>query len=207
MAETCDRDCTAAPPETEAYRRALIAVLVINAVMFVIEAGAGLGAGSVSLQADALDFLGDAASYTISLLVLSMTIRWRAGAALIKGGSMGLFGLWVMGATIYNMIYLGRPDVVVMGSVGTLALAANVVCALILYRFREGDANMRSVWLCTRNDAIGNIAVLAAAGGVFASNTAWPDLAVAAVMAGLALNAAFLVSRHAMAELRHQAVT
>ena len=203
MAETCDKDCTAAPPETEAYRRALIAVLVINAVMFVIEAGAGLGAGSVSLQADALDFLGDAASYGISLLVLSMTIRWRAGAALMKGLSMGLFGLWVMGATIYNLIYLDRPDVLVMGSVGTLALVANVVSALILYRFREGDANMRSVWLCTRNDAIGNIAVLAAAGGVFASNTAWPDLAVAAVMAGLALNAAFLVTRHAMAELRH----
>lgn len=203
MADACDKDCTAAPPETSAYRRALIAVLVINAVMFVIEAGAGLGAGSVSLQADALDFLGDAASYTISLLVLGMTIRWRAGAALIKGGSMGLFGLWVMGATIYNMIDPGRPDVVVMGSVGTLALAANVVCALMLYRFREGDANMRSVWLCTRNDAIGNIAVLAAAGGVFASDTAWPDLAVAAVMAGLALTAAFLVIRHAMAELRH----
>lgn len=203
MAETCGKDCTAAPPETEAYRRALITVLVINAVMFVIEAGAGLGAGSVSLQADALDFLGDAASYGISLLVLSMTIRWRAGAALMKGLSMGLFGLWVMGATLYNMIYLGRPDVLVMGSVGTLALVANVVCALMLYRFREGDANTRSVWLCTRNDAIGNIAVLAAAGGVFATATAWPDLAVAAVMAGLALNAAFLVTRHAMAELRH----
>ncbi len=203
MAEACDKTCAGAPPETAAYRRALITVLVINAVMFVVEAGAGLGAGSVSLQADALDFLGDAASYTISLLVLGMTIRWRAGAALIKGGSMGLFGLWVMGATIYNMIYLGRPDVVVMGSVGTLALAANVVCALMLYRFREGDANMRSVWLCTRNDAIGNIAVVAAAGGVFASDTAWPDLAVAAVMAGLALTAAFLVTRHAMAELRH----
>lgn len=202
MADTCDKGC-AAPPQTEAYRRALIAVLVINAVMFVVEGGAGLGAGSVSLQADALDFLGDAASYGISLVVLSMTFRWRAGAALMKGGSMGLFGLWVIGATLYNMIYLGRPDVVVMGSVGTLALAANVVCALMLYRFREGDANMRSVWLCTRNDAIGNIAVLAAAGGVFASDTAWPDLAVAAVMAGLALNAAFLVTRHAIAELRH----
>ena len=203
MVDACDKTCTAAPPETEAYRRALIIVLVINAVMFVIEAGAGLGAGSVSLQADALDFLGDAASYGISLLVLGMTIRWRAGAALIKGFSMGLFGLWVMGATIYNMVNLGQPDVLVMGSVGTLALAANVVSALILYRFREGDANMRSVWLCTRNDVIGNLAVLAAAGGVFASATAWPDLAVAAVMAGLALHAAVLVIRHAMAELRH----
>ncbi len=202
MVDACAKNC-AAPPQTEAYRRALIAVLIINAVMFLIEAGAGLGAGSVSLQADALDFLGDALSYSISLVVLSMTVRWRAGTALVKGQFMGLFGFWVMGATIYNMIHLGRPDVMVMGSVGALALAANVVSAMVLYRFRQGDANMRSVWLCTRNDVIGNLAVLAAAAGVFASDTPWPDLAVAVVMAGLALNAAVLVTRHAMAELRY----
>jgi Co/Zn/Cd efflux system component len=185
-----------------AFRGVLWTVLVINATMFVVEAGAGLTAGSVALQADALDFLGDSASYAISLAVAGMALKWRAGAALLKGAAMGLFGLWVVGATVWSLIRGGPPNAVVMGSVGFLALIANVVSALLLYRFRGGDANMRSVWLCSRNDAIGNLAVIAAASGVFVTAANWPDLVVAAVMAGLALWASAQVLWQAGAEWR-----
>ncbi len=185
------------------YRRVLWIVLGLNILGLAVEAGAGVLSGSLALQADALDFLGDAANYSIALFVLARSVRWRASAALAKGLGMGLFGLWVLAAALYNTFVVGAPSAAIMGLAGAAALAVNVGCALLLLRFRQGDSNMRSVWLCSRNDAIGNIAVLAAAGGVFASNSAWPDLAVAAVMAGLALNAAFLVTRHAMAELRH----
>lgn len=184
------------------FRRVLWTVLALNAAMFVIEMIAGLGARSVSLQADALDFLGDSANYAISLFVLARPPRWRTGAAALKGLAMLGFGLWVIGATVWSLMTRGVPDPVVMGSVGVLALAVNVFCAFLLFRFRGGDANMRSVWLCSRNDAISNIAVVAAASGVFASGSAWPDLAVAAVMASLALYAAVLVLRHAGAEWR-----
>jgi Co/Zn/Cd efflux system component len=194
----CDMD----PAAFRGFRRVLWAVLAINFAMFLIEASAGIGAQSVSLQADALDFLGDSANYAISLFVLGMGARWRTGAAVIKGAAMGFFGLWVIGATVWSLIYEGRPSAVVMGSVGILALAANVVSAYLLYRFREGDANMRSVWLCSRNDAIGNLAVVAAASGVFATGSNWPDLGVAAIMAGLALFASARVLAHAAQEWR-----
>ena len=161
------------------YRRIMWAVLAINGAMFLIEAGAGLGAKSVALQADALDFLADAATYGITLFVLPMAIRWRARAALVKGASMVLFGLWVLGATAYNAFFLDAPDALVMGSVGVLALLANLLCALLLFRFRGGDSNKRSAWLCSRNDVLGNLAVIVAASGVLATGTAWPDLAVA----------------------------
>ncbi|MDH3240007.1 MAG: cation transporter [Alphaproteobacteria bacterium] len=200
-AATC---CEIDPAQSARFRNVLWIVLAINFAMFVIEAGAGIGAESVSLQADALDFLGDSANYAISLLVLGMGARWRTGAALIKGSAMGLFGCWVIGATVWSLVYEGRPSAVVMGSVGLLALAANVVSAFLLYRFREGDANMRSVWLCSRNDAIGNLAVVGAASGVFATGSNLPDLGVAAIMAGLALFAAFRVLDHAAREWRHQ---
>lgn len=183
------------------FARVLWAVLGINAAMFAIELAAGLGAGSVSLQADALDFLGDTLGYGISLLVVGRSLGWRASAALAKGAAMGGFGLWVVAATAWSLITRGLPDAAVMGSVGALALAANLVCAVLLYRFRGGDANMRSVWLCSRNDVIGNLAVLGAASGVFATGTVWPDLAVAAVMAVLSLHASGRVVRHAAAEL------
>ncbi len=198
-----DQACHAARAEAS-YRRVLWTVLAINAAMFLIEAGAGLGAGSVALQADALDFLGDAANYGISLFVLGMAIRWRARAALVKGASMGLFGLWVLGATAYNVIFLKLPDALVMGSVGALALLANGLVALLLFRYRGGDSNRRSVWLCSRNDAIGNFAVLAAASGVFATGTAWPDLAVASIMATLAVWAAVQGVHQAVAELQSE---
>jgi len=198
--ESC---CPAPPPSASpAYRRVLWIALVVNAAMFAIEVVAGVAAESVSLQADALDFLGDAANYALSLSVLSMGLVWRARAALVKGISMGLLGLWVIGAAVINVLGDALPDAPTMGVIGFLALAANVGVAVMLYRYREGDANMRSVWLCTRNDAIGNVAVMAAAIGVLGTGTLWPDIAVAAVMASLALSASVETIRRALGEFK-----
>lgn len=197
-----DSCCEIIPAAGGGFRRVLWAVLAINFSMFVIEGGAGIGSQSVSLQADALDFLGDSANYAISLFVLGMAARWRTGAALAKGIAMGGFGLWVIGATVWSLVTGGRPVALVMGSVGTLALVANLVSAFLLYRYRQGDANMRSVWLCSRNDAFGNVAVVVAASGVFATGSNWPDLMVAAIMAGLALFASAKVIAHASREWR-----
>lgn len=189
-------------PVPRGYRSALWIALVVNAAMFAVEIGAGLAAGSVSLLADAIDFFGDAANYGLSIAVLSFAVVWRARAALLKAASMLLFGLAVAARALWGAFHGTTPEALTMGTVGLLALAANVGVALLLYRFRDGDANMRSVWLCTRNDAIGNLAVLGAAVGVFGTGTRWPDLAVAAVMAGLALTAGVSVLRHARRELR-----
>ena len=183
------------------YRRILWVALAVNGVMFLVEAVAGLLSGSVSLQADALDFLGDSANYAISLFVLAMSLRVCARAALLKGLSMGAFGLWVIGAAVYKAVAGIPPDAAVMGVTATLALAANVGVAALLFRFRGGDANMRSVWLCSRNDAISNVAVIAAAAGVATTATGWPDIAVALIIAGLALSAAWQVIRLARGEL------
>lgn len=185
------------------YRRILWLAMVVNFAMFAIEIGAGLAARSTSLLADSLDFLGDAANYGLSLFVLGMALQWRARAAMIKAASMGIFGLWVAGTTIQHALAGTVPEAPVMGVVGTLALIANLGVAALLWRWREGDSNMRSVWICTRNDAIGNLAVLAAAVGVFGSGTGWPDYIVAAIMSGLALVGAFQVTRQAVAELAH----
>ena len=185
------------------YRRILWAALAVNLAMFAVEIGAGLSAQSASLMADSLDFLGDAANYGIALFVLGMALQWRARAALIKAASMGLFGLWVAGTTIQHALAGTVPAAPVMGVIGALALAANLGVAVLLYRWRDGDSNMRSVWICTRNDAIGNLAVLAAAVGVFGSGTGWPDYVVAAIMSGLALTGAFQVTRQALVELAH----
>jgi cation diffusion facilitator family transporter len=184
-----------------AYRRVLWAALAVNVLMFAVEIVAGLNAGSTALLADSLDFLGDAANYGISLFVLGMSLAWRARAALLKAASMGLFGLWVAGTAIHHAIVGTVPDAPVMGVVGALALVANLGVALLLFRHRDGDSNRRSVWICTRNDAIGNLAVLGAALGVFGTGTLWPDFAVAAIMAGLALWGSAQVLRHAVAEL------
>lgn len=199
-----DACCSAPPPpeQSSAYRRVLWLALIVNGAMFAVEVAAGLAAGSVSLQADALDFFGDAANYALSLSVLSMALVWRARAALVKGLSMGVFGVWVLGATTFNIVAGETPHAMTMGVVGFAALIANVGVAVMLYRYREGDANMRSVWLCSRNDAIGNAAVMVAALGVFGTGTLWPDIAVAAVMAGLALAAALETVRAALHELR-----
>ncbi len=195
-----DPAATGAPDRD--YRRILWVVLGINAIGFAVELGAGLVSGSLALQADALDFLGDAGNYGIALLVLARPLAWRARAALVKGATMGLFGLWVLASAFYNTFVLGVPSAAVMGTVGLFALAANLVSAALLYRYRDGDSNRRSVWLCTRNDAIGNLAVIAAAGAVAVSASRWPDLLVAAVMAALALSAALQVARQASGELR-----
>lgn len=188
--------------QSTTYRRVLWAVIVINATMFVIEIAAGFAARSMSLQADALDFLGDTVTYALSLFVLTKPPRWRANAALFKGMSLAVLGAWVLGSTLWRVFTESVPEPFLMGTVGILALVANVVSVLLLLRYRDGDANVRSVWLCTRNDAIGNIAVVAAASGVFATGTAWPDLAVAAVMAGLFLTSAVRIISHALSERR-----
>lgn len=176
-------------------------VLVINAIMFVVEIGAGLAAGSASLQADALDFLSDAGNYIISLLVLSMALRYRAMAAFTKGLAMGMFGLWVIGTVAWHALNGTLPEPITMGVVGFAALAANAAYFGLLRAFRDGDANMQSVWLCSRNDVLGNLAVVLAALGVFDTGTGWPDLVVAAMMAGLALQGAAVVIRQAGREL------
>jgi Co/Zn/Cd efflux system component len=184
------------------YRRLLWVALIINGSMFLIELIAGLMAGSVSLQADALDFLGDVANYGISIFVIGMVLRYRATAALIKGATMGLFGLWVIGATMGHAFQRTVPHAVAMGEVGFAALVANMVVFGLLWTSRKGDSNMRSAWLCSRNDVIGNVAVMLAAVGVFGTGTGWPDVIVAAIMAGLGLQGAYQVIRHALKELR-----
>jgi len=183
-------------------RRVLWIALALNAAMFAVEIGAGLAARSVTLQADALDFLGDAATYAISLAVLGRPLRWRAGAAVLKGVSLGALGLWVAVATVLSAIAQPLPDHTVMGGIGVLALGVNLVVAVMLFRLRGGDANLRSAWLCSRNDAIGNLAVIAAALGVFGTASVWPDLVVGAVMAALALSAAVAILRQARGEWR-----
>ncbi len=184
------------------YRKILWFALVVNATMFAIELSAGFSSGSVSLLADAIDFLGDAANYGVSLAVLTMAMAWRSKAALLKGVCMLGFGLFVLGRTVWAAKAGLVPEASTMGAIGFLALAANIFVALLLYNYRTGDANMRSVWLCSRNDAFGNIAVMLAALGVFGTGSAWPDLAVAAGMAGLAIWGGWSVVQHARLELK-----
>ncbi len=183
-------------------RRALWIVLAINATMIFVEIVAGWVAGSTALLADALDFLADSATYGLTLYVLAKSLRWKASAALAKGAAMALFGVWVLSEAITRGFDPALPDAAMMGAVGGLALAANMACAAILFWHRGDDLNMRSVWLCSRNDAIGNLAVLAAATGVFATATAWPDLAVGGVIAALELSAGVSIIGQAMRELR-----
>src|SRR5262249_18550570 len=192
MSASCCHGCHDHDPQrgNPAYRRVLWIALAINATMFAVEIGAGLTAGSASLQADALDFFGDAANYAISLLVVGMPLRYRAMAALAKGSTMGLFGLWIIGTVIWHALHGTLPSAITMGAVGFAALAANAISFGLLWAFRDGDANMRSAWICTRNDVFGNLAVLVAAAGVFGTGAGWPDVIVAAIMASLALQGA-----------------
>lgn len=169
------------------WRRVLWFALFANAAMFAVEIVAGVAADSRALQADALDFFGDAANYAISLFVAGMALSWRSRAALVKAATMLAFGLWVIVFAIYGFFAGSEPEPQTMGIIGALALAVNIIVALMLLRFRNGDANMRSAWICSRNDAVGNIAVLVAALGVFGTGNAWPDLLVASIMAGLAI--------------------
>jgi cation diffusion facilitator family transporter len=185
-----------------AYRRALWIVIALNAAMFAVEITAGALAGSQALRADALDFLADALTYGASLWVIGRAATLRAKVALVKGLSLLAMGLWVFGSTVWLLFGPGLPRAEVMGIVGALALAANLASVLILMRHRDGDANVRSVWLCSRNDAVGNVAVMGAALAVGLTATPWPDLMVAALMSGLFLTSATQILRQAIAEMR-----
>ena len=196
----CNTTCSPTQKISPKFRKALWIALVLNALMFFVEIIGGSHARSVSLWADALDFAGDAANYAISLAVLSMTLYWRATAALLKGMTMAAFGIFVIVKVIWTW-WLGiTPEPMLMGAIGVLALAINVVVALMLYAFRDGDANMRSVWLCSRNDAIANIAVIIAAVGVFGTGSMFPDLFVAFIIAYLGVSSGLIVINRAKAE-------
>jgi Co/Zn/Cd efflux system component len=184
------------------WRRALQIALIVNAGFFVVEAAAGVTAGSVALQADALDFFGDAANYAVSLGVAGMALTWRARAAIAKGGTLIAFALWVLGCAAWRALYGALPQAEVMSVVAIAALITNGGVALTLYRFRTGDANMRSVWICSRNDAVGNVAVLLAALGVFGAGAGWPDVIVAMIMGGLGLSGGWQIVSQARRELR-----
>lgn len=202
MAACCGHCPGDDPNRTPRYRRVLWTVLAINAAMFATEIAAGMFAGSASLQADALDFLGDAANYALSLFVVGLGLRYRASAALAKGATMGLFGLWVLAITAWHVWHGTLPEAATMGTIGGVALLANGASFALLWTYRDGDANMRSAWICTRNDVLGNLAVLLAAAGVFGTGSGWPDVVVATIMAALAIQGAWIVTRQALFELR-----
>jgi Co/Zn/Cd efflux system component len=202
MSSNCRDHSHSSPPTDSRYRKVLCTALGINLAMFAVEIVASIIAGSVSLRADALDFLADAANYIVALAVVGLALRWRARAAMLKGGVMGLFGLWVAGGTLYSAITASVPKAEVMGVIGMLALAANLAVGGLLYRYRESDSQALSVWLCTRNDCIANIAVILAGAGVWMSAGPWPDIAVAAMIAALGLSSAMRVILYACDELR-----
>ena len=203
-AQVVDTCCSCGVPVFDGmdprYKRVLWSVIGINGAMFLTEMVAGQIAGSQALQADALDFLGDTVTYGLSLAVIGASLRTRASAALFKGLSLSLLGLWVFGSTVYQTLVLGVPSAEVMGVIGFLALAANLASVGLLMPYKDGDANVRSVWLCSRNDAIGNAAVMLAALGVWGTATAWPDLIVAAIMAGTFLTSSVQILRQAWSE-------
>lgn len=208
MAGNCCGSIEAAPRgAAPGWRRALWIALALNAGMFLVEIIAGVAADSRALQADALDFLGDAANYAISLGVAGFALVWRSRAALLKGWTLIVLALWVIGSTAWALWRGASPEPFAMGGIGIAALVTNIGVALMLYRFRSGDANMRSVWICSRNDAIGNVAVVAAAAGVLGTGSALPDLAVAMILAALGLSGGWQIIRQARGELKqvHQA--
>jgi len=202
--DCCNSECSSAKHITPKYRKILWVALIINASMFFVEILSGIHAESVSLMADAIDFFGDAMNYGVSLAVLSMSFAWRARTALLKGLTMGSFGLLILATAVWSTMHGETPKAYTMGLIAFIALLANVSVSLMLYAYRDGDANMQSVWLCSRNDAIGNIAVMLAALGVWGSNSAWPDLVVAVIMASLGVSAALQVIKKARSELNHQ---
>lgn len=205
MAGCCDHDVRF-EGVSAAYKRRLWLVIAINAAMFAVEMSAGQAAQSQALKADALDFLGDALTYGLSLAVIGLSLRVRATAALFKGISLMAMGLWVLGTTLFRVLYIGMPEAEIMGLIGFLALGANVASVLLLMAYKDGDANVRSVWLCSRNDAIGNVAVMLAALGVWGSGTGWPDLIVAGLMAALFVNSSVQIIRQSLQERRGAAL-
>ena len=202
MADCCSGGCSSdKPPVDPVYRRILWIALVVNAAMFGVELVGGWAAGSVSLLADAVDFFGDAANYGISLFVLGMAPIWRSRTALVKGATMGAYGVFVIGTALRHLATGTVPEAQTMGAIGFAALAANGLVAVLLFAYRNGDSNMRSVWLCTRNDAIGNVAVMLAALGVWQAGSGLPDLFVAGVLGVLGLTAARSVIGQARTEM------
>ena len=193
--------CCDHTPEPDTSRLILWIALAINAAMFAVEIVAGVVAGSVSLHADALDFLGDSFNYAISLAVIGLALTWRARAAMLKGVTMGVLGLWVIGEVVWQIVSGRVPEPWVMGAVGTAALVANAGVAVMLYRFRSAESNLRSAWICSRNDVLGNMAVLLAAVGVFGTGSLWPDVIVATLMASLAIQGSWTVIRQSLGEL------
>lgn len=197
----CSHDCCEHTAQTARYRRVLWVAFIINTLMFFVEIIGGIKAGSVSLLSDSLDFLGDSANYLISLFVLGKALQTRAYASLIKASTMGLFGLWIFGTTVYQFFFGQLPNYHEMGVIGVLACIANLSVAFLLYAFREGDSNMQSVWLCSRNDALGNLAVILAAVAVYFTQSHIPDLVVALLMSFLSLQSAWRIFVHARQEL------
>ena len=203
MAACCNGSCSLEkPPVDPKYRRILWIALILNALMFLVEMAGGWRAGSASLLADAVDFFGDAANYAVSLFVLGLAPVWRSRTALAKGVTMGTYGMLVLAVAAWHLARGTVPAAEAMGAIGFVALAVNGLVAVLLFAYRNGDANMRSVWLCTRNDAIGNVAVMLAALGVFGTGSGWPDLLVAGLMGMLAVRAASQVMLHARTELK-----
>lgn len=186
----------------ERQARILKIVLAINALMFLVEIGAGLIARSTALLADSLDMLGDAFVYGLSLYALRRSPRWRAGAALTKGVIMAGFGVGVVAEAVLKAVTGTVPIVGMMGIFGLLALAANAVCFVLLIRHRADDLNMRSTWICSRNDLLANGGVLLAATGVAVTGSAWPDILVGLVIASIVLSSAWGVIRQSLAALR-----
>ena len=189
---------------SDAYKRALLAVILINVVMFFVEITAGLKSGSQALLADALDFAGDSATYTISLLVIGASLRTRAMASLFKGGSLAFIAVIILASSLYRFLGDTVPTAETMGLIGFLALLANLISLLILMRWREGDSNVRSVWLCSRNDAVGNVGVIIAGIVVGITGAAWPDLVVAILLATLFLRSSVSIISQARAELKSE---
>lgn len=206
MSDCCTGSCSSEkPPVDKRYRRILWIALVVNAGMFAVEIVSGWHAESVSLLADAVDFFGDAANYATTLFILGLAPVWRSRTALIKGLAMGSYGLFVLGNAAYHLASSVVPESSTMGIIGFLALVANASVAALLFAYREGDSNMRAVWLCSRNDAIGNLAVILAAVGVYGSGSGWPDIAVATLMGILGITGACSVVNHALRELATKA--
>lgn len=205
MADDCEYGANQSFDGTSAaYKRVLIVIIAINLGMFFVELFGGLAAGSMALLADSLDFLGDSATYTISLIVIGMPLVVRAKAGLFKGISLFVIAAWVLGSTFYRVFIEGVPEALTMGAIGFAALAANVISVILLLKFKDGDSNVRSVWLCSRNDAVGNIAVILAASGIAATNAAWPDLLVAGIMGSLFIHSATRIIQQSWKELSQE---
>lgn len=189
---------------SSAYKKILMIIIAINFGMFFVEFFGGLASGSMALLADSLDFLGDSTTYTISLIVIGMPLAVRAKAGLFKGISLFAIAAWVLGSTFYRIFIEGVPEALTMGAIGIAAFTANVVSALLLMKYKDGDSNVRSVWLCSRNDAIGNLAVILAASGIAATDAAWPDLLVAGIMGSLFIHSATNIVKQSWTELTEE---